>query len=122
MLKNIILVGIGGATGSILRYLISLVGTALLLNSWAATACANGIGSFLIGLFMSACSGDWKLMLTAGLCGGFTTYSTFSSQSLEMLRAGNYTTAGLYIIGTLCICMLLVWAGLHVGSKISNQI
>ena len=118
MLKNILIVGLGGAVGSILRYLATLAGSALHCASWIATLSVNAIGSFLIGLCMSACtSGDWKLMLTVGLCGGFTTYSTFSAQSLEMLRSGNYLNAGAYILGTVVLCLLFVWAGIFVGTK-----
>ncbi len=123
MLKNILIVGLGGAAGSILRYLATLAGNALHCASWIATLSVNGIGSFLIGLFMAACtSGDWKLMLTVGLCGGFTTYSTFSAQSLEMLRSGNFINAGAYILGTVVLCLLFVWAGMYVGTKIGNHI
>lgn len=118
MLKNILLVGLGGALGSILRYLTTLLGQAAHWSSWIATLGVNTIGSFLIGIFMSACTNsDWKLMLVVGLCGGFTTYSTFSSQSFEMLRSGNYLGGGAYIIGTLILCLVSVWAGLYVGSE-----
>ncbi len=123
MFKNILIVGLGGAAGSILRYLATLAGNALHCASWIATLSVNSIGSFLIGLFMAACtSGDWKLMLTVGLCGGFTTYSTFSAQSLEMLRSGNFLNAGAYILGTVVLCLLFVWAGMYVGTKIGNHI
>ena len=123
MLKNILIVGLSGAAGSILRYLATLAGNALHCASWIATLSVNGIGSFLIGLFMAACtSGDWRLMLTVGLCGGFTTYSTFSAQSLEMLRSGNFLNAGAYILGTVVLCLLFVWAGMYVGTKIGNHI
>lgn len=123
MFKNILIVGLGGAAGSILRYLATLAGNALHCASWIATLSVNGIGSFLIGLFMAACtSGDWKLMLTVGLCGGFTTYSTFSAQSLEMLRSRNYLNAGAYILGTVVLCLLFVWAGMYVGTKLCNHI
>ena len=74
MLKNILIVGLGGAAGSIFRYLATLAGNALHCASWIVTLSVNSIGSFLIGFFMAACvNGDWKLMLTVGLCGGFTT-------------------------------------------------
>lgn len=123
MFKNILIVGLGGAAGSILRYLATLAGNALHCASWIATLSVNGIGSFLIGLFMAACtSGDWRLMLTVGLCGGFTTYSTFSAQSLEMLRSGNYLNAGAYTLGTVILCLLFVWAGMYVGTKLGNHI
>ncbi len=123
MLKNILLIGFGGAVGSILRYLATLAADALHCASWFATLSVNGVGSFLIGLFTAACAeGDWKLMLTVGLCGGFTTYSTFSAQSLEMLRSGDYLTAGIYISGTIVLCLLFVWAGMCVGAKSGGHI
>ncbi len=123
MLKDILLIGLGGAVGSILRYLATIVLNALHCASWTATLGVNGVGSFLIGLFMAACTdGDWKLMLTVGLCGGFTTYSTFSAQSLEMLHSGDYLTAGIYISSTIVLCLLFVWAGMYVGAKLGNHI
>ena len=123
MLKNMLLVGLGGAVGSILRYLAAHTGNALHCASWIATLSVNAIGSFLIGLFMAAyTSGDWKLMLTVGLCGGFTTYSTFSAQSLEMLRSGNYLSASVYIVGTVLLCLLFVWVGVYIGAKFGNHI
>ena len=123
MLKDILLIGLGGAVGSILRYLTTIVLNALHCASWTATLSVNGVGSFLIGLFMAACTdGDWKLMLTVGLCGGFTTYSTFSAQSLEMLHSGDYLTAGIYISSTIVLCLLFVWAGMSVGAKLGNHI
>lgn len=123
MLKNILIVGLGGAAGSIFRYLATLAGNALHCASWIVTLSVNSIGSFLIGFFMAACvNGDWKLMLTVGLCGGFTTYSTFSAQSLEMLRSGNYLSASTYIVGTILLCLLFVWAGVYIGTKFGNHI
>lgn len=123
MFKNILIVGLGGAAGSIMRYLSTLAGNALHCASWMATLSVNSIGSFLIGLFMAACTnGDWKLLLTVGLCGGFTTYSTFSAQSLEMLRSGNYLSAGIYILATILLCLLFVWLGIHIGTKFGNHI
>lgn len=123
MLKDILLIGLGGAVGSIFRYLATIVLNALHCASWTATLGVNGVGSFLIGLFMAACTdGDWKLMLTVGLCGGFTTYSTFSAQSLEMLHSGDYLTAGIYISSTIVLCLLFVWAGMSVGAKLGSHI
>ena len=123
MIKDILLIGLGGAVGSILRYLATIALNALHYASWTATLGVNCIGSFLIGLFMAVCTdGDWKLMLTVGLCGGFTTYSTFSAQSLEMLHSGDYLTAGIYILSTIVLCLLFVWTGMYVGAKLGSHI
>lgn len=114
MLKNILLVGLGGACGSMLRYVATLIIDALQWASWTATLSVNAIGSFLIGLCIASCAdSDWKLMLTVGFCGGFTTFSTFSSQTMEMLRLGHAGSAFLYIAGTLILCLLAVWLGMR---------
>lgn len=119
MLKNILLVGLGGGIGSMLRYLIGLGCGLLHWASWISTLSVNALGSFLIGIFLSACgSGDWKLLLVVGLCGGFTTYSTFSAQSLDMLRSGNFLGASGYILGMLLLCLLCVWAGSCLGHRL----
>lgn len=118
MWKNILLVGLGGGAGSILRYLVTLAGQLLHWTSWTATLSVNAMGSFLIGIFLSACrSSDWKLLLVVGLCGGFTTYSTFSAQSLDLLRSGNFFGGSAYILGMLLLCLLCVWAGSSLGSQ-----
>lgn len=119
MWKNILLVGLGGGVGSMLRYLVTLGCQLLHWTSWTATLSVNALGSFLIGFFMSACgSGDWKLLLAVGLCGGFTTYSTFSAQSLDMLRGGNIPGGLAYIFGMLVLCLLCAWAGNCLGSRL----
>ena len=119
MLKNILLVGLGGGLGSMLRYLVTLACQLLHWISWTATLSVNALGSFLIGIFLSACgSSDWKLLLVVGLCGGFTTYSTFSAQSLDMLRNGNILGGSAYVLGMLLLCLLCVWAGSCLGERL----
>lgn len=112
MVKNFLLVALGGAAGSMLRYGISLVAAALAWSPLWGTLSANVLGSFLIGLCMAACqSGSWQLLLVVGLCGGFTTFSTFSSQSLGLLQGGHLGTALLYMLGSMTLCLLSTWAG-----------
>lgn len=89
-------------------------------RAWpVGTFAANIIGSLLIGIFgaMSA-RFNWpeetRLLLTVGLCGGFTTFSTFSNECLTFLRNGSYLPAALYILGTLgigilCTCLGYLW-------------
>ena len=95
IIKNVLLVGAGSFIGGAARYLVSLA----LKNAskgfpWA-TLLVNLAGCFLIGLLWgmfskSATEGsDWALLLTVGLCGGFTTFSTFSKEALMMLQSGN---------------------------------
>ena len=95
IIKNVLLVGAGSFIGGAARYLVSLA----LKNAskgfpWA-TLLVNLAGCFLIGLLWgmfskSATEGsNWALLLTVGLCGGFTTFSTFSKEALMMLQSGN---------------------------------
>lgn len=105
MLKTLICIFVGGGLGSVARYAVQLlVHERITAYSFPwATLSVNIAGSFLIGLFyaLSSRSGltdEMRLFLTAGLCGGFTTFSTFSNDNLALLRQGDVATCMLYII------------------------
>ena len=91
MLRNILLVAIGGAIGSVCRYLLSGINVA----SWPwGTFAVNILGSLFIGLFVGLVSKgivspEIKLLLVTGFCGGFTTFSTFANESFSMMKAGD---------------------------------
>ena len=113
---NFLIVGLGGAAGSMLRYGITLLSAALNLSGNLATFSVNVIGSFLIGLFTGCCKdGTLMLLLTVGLCGGFTTFSTFSLQSVRLLQAGKFGEAALYIGASLAVCIAAAWLGYCIG-------
>ncbi|ULQ57371.1 fluoride efflux transporter CrcB [Flavihumibacter rivuli] len=107
MLRNFLLVGLGGMTGSVLRYAFSLLfkGSTFPI----ATFTVNLAGSFAIGLVMayfsrnSGTDQSLRLLLATGLCGGFTTFSTFSLENLQLLKDGQYSTALLYIAASLVV-------------------
>lgn len=98
--KNLIMVGVGGMLGSILRY-----ATGLLIKHDgfpAATLAVNILGSFVIGCVMALAAKqdnftDWRLFLATGICGGFTTFSAFSWECQQMLQQQRYATAACYI-------------------------
>lgn len=100
----------GGGIGSVLRYGVQLMLHERIVASsfpWA-TLTVNILGSFLIGLFYAISakfnlSEEVRLFLTAGLCGGFTTFSTFNNDILLMLRQGDVLLATTYIIGSIVI-------------------
>lgn len=95
ILKAILLVGSGSFIGGAGRYLISLVMKNASKGFPWATLLVNLLGCFLIGLLWgfftktSSEGGNWALFLSVGICGGFTTFSTFSKEALMMLQGGN---------------------------------
>ena len=95
IIKNVLLVGAGSFIGGAARYLVSLALKKASKGFPWATLLVNLAGCFLIGLLWgmfskSATEGsNWALFLTVGLCGGFTTFSTFSKEALMMLQSGN---------------------------------
>ena len=115
MLKNILLVGLGGAAGSMLRYAFSV---------WfkhasfpLATFLVNVIGSFIIGLVFAyslrseSFATNWRLFLAAGICGGFTTFSAFSLESLQLLQQQRVGIFFLYVIGSVLLGLAATWFG-----------
>lgn len=120
MIKEVLLVGMGGFVGSVLRYLVSVAmsGSVTGILPWA-TFTVNGVGSLLIGIFLAvAGQGSWYFLLVAGFCGGFTTFSAFSAELFAMVRGGNYGQAGIYIVASVAVCILAVWLGMTLGKLI----
>ena len=123
MSKEIIYIFLGGGTGSALRYCIQLLMHERIVpyNFPWATFTVNIFGSFLIGLFYALSERfhfpfEVRLFLTTGLCGGFTTFSTFSHESLLLLRQNQYTVSGLYITLSILLGIVCVFAGAWTGN------
>ena len=123
MLKNFLFVALGGALGASLRYGVALLGTYLGSSSQRVTFLINIVGSFLLG-FLTAMAPPGSLFMFAaiGVCGSFTTFSTYSVHSVALLQEGRYGAAVVYIIGTVILCLILAWAGLIVGQRINSHI
>ena len=103
-----LLAGAGGFAGSVLRYAVSVFAVPWSLQSGfpVGTFAVNAAGSFLIGLSAALLpAGGWQTFAMAGFCGGFTTFSTFSLESVRLLRAGETHTALLYIGLSLALCL-----------------
>ena len=122
-MKALLLVGAGGFAGSALRYLISR-----LMLPWAvssgfpfSTLTVNVAGSLLIGALMGlGLSGGWALLCIVGFCGGFTTFSTFSLETVTLLRAGSYVPAALYMWASMVLSIAAVCGGYYLGTKFNT--
>ena len=116
MIKQLLLVGLGGGVGSMLRYLISLRVCPQSVFPFATFA-VNISGCFLIGLFVgllerySIFGNDTRLLLVVGFCGGYTTFSTFSAENIKLLQSGNVLTAVAYTLLSVGLGVLALWGG-----------
>lgn len=113
MLNNILLVGFGGAAGSIVRFLFQ---RSLNLSFPYGTLLANLLGCFLIGIFLSfstrhVLNENYRLLLMTGFCGGFTTFSAFTQEGLQLLMQNRITTFILYLSVSVVGGFLLTWLG-----------
>ena len=117
MIRNLLLVAIGGAVGSVLRYLLSGINTSFPWGTFAV----NILGSLLIGLLVGlVCKGvlspEMKLLMVTGFCGGFTTFSTFANESFGMMKAGDVLQMALYVGVSVVIGILAVWVGMALSN------
>jgi CrcB protein len=103
MIRNLLFIGLGGFVGSVARYLVSRLNIYFDFYSLPiVTLLVNVLGSFLIGLLTGIADKsailtvEWRMFLMVGLCGGFTTFSTFSSENLMLLHNGQYLSIILY--------------------------
>lgn len=119
MLKTILAVGTGSFLGGTARYLVSLAMKGLTKGFPWATLAVNLVGCFLIGLLWGIFSkngsegSNWALFLMVGLCGGFTTFSTFSKEALVMLQGGNVWGSAGYVAISVVAGIALVAAGFY---------
>ena len=121
-MKELLWVGLGGFTGSVCRYLISVAMQPHLPQDsipWH-TLLVNVVGSLLIGgLLALEVKDHWYLLSVVGFCGGFTTFSTFSLELLRMMRSGHYSIAVSYIGLSLLFSLAAVALGFYIGTKIN---
>jgi len=120
----------GGALGSVARY-----GCSSLIAGWfgetfpLGTLIINVLGSFVIGLFAGLTGPDGRLMVSGdirqfvmvGICGGYTTFSSFSYQTLTLAQDGQYARAGVNVVASVVLCLLAVWLG-FVGAAAVNAV
>jgi len=119
MVRAIILVGIGGGLGSIFRYLTTVVVNKYFQSSFPlATLAANILGCLIIGLLLGFferhqfTNPDLKFLFVTGFCGGYTTFSAFAAENVNLFQSGNTLTAFLYIAASVLVSLFAVWIGL----------
>jgi fluoride exporter len=124
MIKNILLVGAGGGIGSIARYLCGRWISDLYPGEFpAGTFAVNIAGCFLIGLFFgltvksAGFTNDWRLLLMTGLCGGFTTFSAFTLESIQLIKQDKTGLFFLYIAGSVMLGLLATFAGVKLFNR-----
>ncbi len=119
-LSLLLLVGLGGAAGSMLRYTVSHIFTAHLsrVPAIAATFTVNLLGCLLIGMLFGLTerygwlTPQMRVLLMSGFCGGFTTFSAFALENVAMFQSGNYTAAISYTLASVVFCTAAVFAGI----------
>lgn len=118
MIKQLILVGLGGGIGSVFRYLTSVFTAKYYANVFPlATFITNVLGCFVIGILIGYFSNtnpdnNLKLLFITGFCGGYTTFSTFAAENITLLQNQNYLTLIAYTLASVIVGFLAVGLGL----------
>ncbi|MDE2332955.1 MAG: fluoride efflux transporter CrcB [Rhodospirillales bacterium] len=115
-----LLVALGGAAGSAGRYWTGvLFAGAFGLEFPLGTLIINVLGSFIIGLAdVAAGANTTRLLVIVGFCGGYTTFSSFSLQTLELIRGGHPVDASLNVVLSVALCLAATIAGASVGASL----
>ncbi len=123
MIKNILLVGLGGGLGSVLRYLTSVYTAKHYIGIFPLpTFIVNILGCIVIGVLIGFSNktefldSEMKLLLITGFCGGYTTFSTFSSENMFLYSNGYYATLIVYVLSSVLLGLL----GVYLGTLVSK--
>ena len=121
MIRNFLLIGLGGGIGSIVRYLCQKWFNDYYPHPFPwGTFTVNLVGCFLIGLLYAASekasvlSPQTRLLLITGFCGGFTTFSTFAFENMNLLRSGDVLYFSIYIVASVALGIAAVFAGVAI--------
>lgn len=124
-LSACVAVALGGALGAVLRFVMSTsVNQALPGPFPSGTLAVNLVGSLLFGLIAALASKTlWiseftRLLLLTGVFGALTTFSTFSSETLQLLQAGKLLIAGVSILANVSLCLFAVWLGIQIVDRL----
>ncbi|MGE0082213.1 MAG: fluoride efflux transporter CrcB [Thiohalomonadaceae bacterium] len=124
-MKQLLLVGLGGAFGSMLRFGLSTGLHALLGRAFPwGTLFVNVTGSFAIGLLYVlliervALGPEWRALLMVGLLGGYTTFSSFSIETLNLVESGDVLRAAVNVLASVVLCLAAAWVGVSVARQV----
>jgi CrcB protein len=123
-LRDVLLVAAGGAVGSALRYGVGKVmGPTVDATFPWHTFLINATGAFVIGLLIVAAArlgwpGWWRPLIAVGLLGGYTTFSTFALETVELALRGSYGTAAVYALGSLALGLAAAAGGIFLGRAV----
>jgi CrcB protein len=121
------LIALGGAAGSVLRYLIGGRVQHFAPHGFpVGTLTVNVLGCLLIGIltriFLNMeTPGEWRGLLVVGFCGGFTTFSTFSIETVGLIEGGEYARAATYIAGSVLLCIMATFAGIAAAGVVARN-
>jgi CrcB protein len=121
-----LLIAVGGAAGSLLRYLLGGVVQRMSASGFpVGTMFVNVSGCFLIGIlvrqFMNMqLTPEVRALLVVGFCGGFTTFSTFSAETLGLIEGGEYARAMSYVLLSVALCLGATFAGMSVMKLVAG--
>ncbi len=125
MLNHALIVAIGGGLGASGRYLVGVFTIRFFGHGFPwGTFIVNVLGSLLIGLLVEAVarllnqSAEMRMFLVTGFLGGFTTFSSFSLDAMNMIERGDYLPAALYIGASVALGLIAVFAGLAIGRMV----
>ena len=119
MMNQVIAISVGASAGALSRW-----GMVLLMQRWFgagypwATLFVNAVGSFVLGFLViwfldkTHLSDLLRLMLTVGFLGSFTTFSTFSVETVRLMEQGSLTTSLIHTIGSVVLCIFMAWLGM----------
>lgn len=123
--RNIILVGVGGFLGSVFRYLVTIFLARQFTSSFPlGTLTVNIVGCFIIGILFALSekgnplAPEWRIFLTTGFCGGFTTFSTFSYESIKLMQDGEI----LFLSLNVALSVIVGFASTYLGMFIIRSV
>lgn len=120
-MKQLIIVFVGGGLGSLARYLTVKLYSGKVFNFPYATLTANFLSCLIMGLFLgfvlqkTALSDNLKLFLITGFCGGFSTYSTYTFETINLYKSGQLNIALLNIVINFALCVAAILGGMYLS-------